>query len=303
MALYAFDGTGNKDKKRPERDSNVRKFFEVYEKAYADKKSKYVEGIGSGHLPVISSVKKAVGGGGKKKVKKGREALEENLANGDTDIDVVGFSRGAAEALQFVNDIQNETIEGVKGRSVRFLGLWDTVASFGNPLDDDQPNWDLGLPGNVKKCCHALALDERRGSFPVTRQAAANAFEARRRGIHEVWFRGYHSDVGGGNDNEGLSNIPLVWMFRRANGMGSLTIPAKLFSKYVNACNPGAKPKKPKDPKENPKRAIRQDDVVHASVFTIPPDPDKKKFQANNPKPGMRIADYEGNILPNRFMV
>ena len=298
MALYAFDGTGNRDREKPGRDSNVLKFYQTYEQAYPDRGNTYVTGIGSGHLVGIRSFRKATGFSGKKKVKEGIEALEENLRNGDTDIDVVGFSRGAAEALQFANDIQSLEFAGEPGRPIRFLGLWDTVASFGNPADDDQPNWDLELPGNVKTFCHALALDERRKFFPPTRQAEANAFAARSRNCREVWFRGYHSDVGGGNENVGLSSIPLIWMFRRSG----LKIDPKLYEKYIKLVNPGAKPKKPMDPKESPKRKIKKDDVVHASVFMIPKEPGKK-FQANNPPLGLRVVGKKGNILTERFPV
>ena len=133
MALYAFDGTGNKDKKKPGKDSNVLKFFQVYKKAFPQQGNTYITGIGSGHLVGIRSFNKITGHTGKKKVKEGMKALEENLREGRTEIDVVGFSRGAAEALQFANNIHRNEIEGVKGRPIRFLGLWDTVASFVSP--------------------------------------------------------------------------------------------------------------------------------------------------------------------------
>jgi hypothetical protein len=51
-----------------------------------------------------------------------------------------------------------------------------------------------------------MALDERRPSFLPTRLAGAD----------EVWFRGAHSDVGGGNGNGGLNDIALRWMLRKA---------------------------------------------------------------------------------------
>jgi hypothetical protein len=35
-----------------------------------------------------------------------------------------------------------------------------------------------------------------------------------------MWFRGVHSDVGGGNRNAGLSSIPLDWMFSAAHRAG-----------------------------------------------------------------------------------
>ena len=53
-----------------------------------------------------------------------------------------------------------------------------------------------------------MALDERRPSFLPTRLP----------GAHEVWFRGVHSDVGGGNTNRGLNDIALKWMLSKAKG-------------------------------------------------------------------------------------
>ena len=300
MALYAFDGTGNKDRKKSGRDSNVLKFFEVYEQAFPDQGNTYITGIGSGHLVGIRSFNKITGHTGKKKVKEGMKALEENLREGRTEIDVVGFSRGAAEALQFANNIHQNEIEGEKGRPIRFLGLWDTVASFGNPANHREPNWDLGLPKNVESFCHALALDERRQFFVPTRQAETNAFAARSRKVREVWFRGCHSDVGGGNDNVGLSSIPLVWMLRRAFESG-VEISPDLYEKYRLLCNAGAKAKRPKDLKESPTRTITPHDVVHISVSNIPADPSRKRFQAHNPPEGIRVAGYEGKIMPERY--
>ena len=55
-----------------------------------------------------------------------------------------------------------------------------------------------------------MALDERRPSFLQTRLFGAN----------EVWFRGVHSDIGGGNKNPGLNDITLKWMFSKAKAAG-----------------------------------------------------------------------------------
>ena len=51
-----------------------------------------------------------------------------------------------------------------------------------------------------------MALDERRPSFLPTRLP----------GAYEVWFRGVHSDVGGGNGNVGLNDVALKWMLSKA---------------------------------------------------------------------------------------
>jgi hypothetical protein len=55
-----------------------------------------------------------------------------------------------------------------------------------------------------------MAIDERRLSFLPTRIP----------GACEVWFRGVHSDIGGGNGNRGLNDITLRWMFRKAQAAG-----------------------------------------------------------------------------------
>ena len=38
--------------------------------------------------------------------------------------------------------------------------------------------------------------------------------------LEEVWFRGVHSDVGGGNGNRGLNWIALNWMYSAAKRCG-----------------------------------------------------------------------------------
>ena len=35
-----------------------------------------------------------------------------------------------------------------------------------------------------------------------------------------MWFRGVHSDVGGGNGNRGLNDITLKWMMSKARAAG-----------------------------------------------------------------------------------
>jgi hypothetical protein len=76
-------------------------------------------------------------------------------------------------------------------------------------------DWNVGhhlsLPtANLQYAFHALALDERRVSFLPTRLE----------GACEVWFRGVHSDIGGGNGNRGLNDITLKWMMSKARSAG-----------------------------------------------------------------------------------
>ena len=90
--------------------------------------------------------------------------------------------------------------------------MWDVVAAFGLAnLGNTALNigHHLSLPeSSLQYCFHAMALDERRPSFLPTRLL----------GAREVWFRGVHSDVGGGNTNRGLNDIALKWMLSKAKG-------------------------------------------------------------------------------------
>ena len=202
MALYAFDGTWQYDNKNPDQDTNVVRFRD----AYACGDVFYLPGVGTrfgwlGHI--LGAV---TGMGGHRRVREALDAFRRNRIAGDCTVDVVGFSRGAALALHFANTLP-------EGTTVRFLGLFDTVPSFGIPGNNIDLGWNLGFPPAAQHCCHAMALNETRYNFPLHR------LEPNPR-LNEVWFRGVHSDVGGGNGNDGLSSIALDWMFDAAHRSG-----------------------------------------------------------------------------------
>jgi hypothetical protein len=74
-----------------------------------------------------------------------------------------------------------------------------------------------GFPPNVEHCFHAMALDESRALFPLTRLGKGRNTSPR---LQEVWFRGVHSDVGGGNGNLGLNWLALNWMYEAGRTCG-----------------------------------------------------------------------------------
>jgi uncharacterized protein (DUF2235 family) len=215
MALYAFDGTWD-DKNN---DTNVLKFYATYNANQPSAFNRYVTGVGTD----VSLLGRLAGGlfgaGERDKVDETFEQFKQAYA-ADPIIDIVGFSRGAATALDFANRVYKSRLKNGAGEQVgptiRFLGLWDTVAAFGLAslgFYFSQLNFGhhLTLPNTrIQYCFHAMALDERRTSFIVTRI----------HGGYEVWFRGAHSDIGGGNGNTGLSNIALRWMYEKAKGSG-----------------------------------------------------------------------------------
>jgi uncharacterized protein (DUF2235 family) len=220
MALYAFDGTGNEDFDGDDRDTNVLDFFRAYDDSLKDndpddeRGSLYVKGIGKMAKTFFGDkLAEAFGIGGHRRVRQALRRLRNNSRAGDTVVDVVGFSRGAGIAVSFANELA-ETHPDVK---IRFLGLFDLVGQFGLPGERLQAGHDLDCPRNVLHCYHAMALDETRGLFPLTRLLRDDAPVD---GFTEVWFRGVHSDVGGGNGNRGLNWIALHWMFEAAKRHG-----------------------------------------------------------------------------------
>ncbi|MBF7093599.1 DUF2235 domain-containing protein [Flavobacterium sp. ALJ2] len=141
---------------------------------------------------------------------------EENEKNISTlYIDVFGFSRGAAAARIFVNELykiknpkNNDTYNlGYLGKAfkeldykvkpyrikIRFLGLYDTVSSYGGGVFDDitVDKVPLHIP-TVGYTVHLTAEDEHRKKFPLTDIASAGS------NSKELSLPGVHSDIGGG---------------------------------------------------------------------------------------------------------
>lgn len=256
MALYAFDGTWNEDEAEEAKETNVLAFCKCLP---LDMNVFYLEGVGT-RLGFIGKLLGGVTGvGGYLRIHEAKQQLDRYFAEGDRTVDIIGFSRGAALALHFANQVQEEQ----PGAEIRFLGLWDVVASFGLPGNDLNIGWHLTLPDNVKKCCHAMALDERRRNFTPTRVVPRKGGVLGDR-LQEVWFRGVHSDVGGGQC-PGLSNIALCWMLRRAKEAGLPVDEAKLHA-HEALCNPDAPISKNFDPKQDPQRTINSGDCVYESV-------------------------------------
>jgi hypothetical protein len=110
---------------------------------------------------------------------------------------------------------------------IDFLGLWDTVAAYGLPVDEMSRGvsrwiWPLELPNRtfdsrIKRAYHALSLDDERTTFhPVL----WNEKDVSREVLTQVWFAGVHSNVGGGYPDDSLAYIPLYWIMSEAQARG-----------------------------------------------------------------------------------
>ena len=278
MGLYAFDGTKQDDRgtgsfwEAVAADTNIYRFHSAYE-GYARSQgiaSNYIQGVGTrfGALGAIAGG--AWGAGWLDRINGAHATLCKAYLAGDDKIDVIGFSRGAAIALDFVNKVSRDGIRDDKGRVVvakppiRFLGLFDTVAAFGVAnlgflLAQFNPLHHLLLPDNVEHCYHAMSLDERRSSFVNQRIV----------GAYEVWFRGVHSDIGGGNNSPALEYVALRWMYRKAISCGLPITEANITDSAVHP-ETRIKPNFFSDVSKCTFRKVRDTDTVHYAVGQHP---------------------------------
>lgn len=273
MALYAFDGTWNRrDLKaaidyvqspqygvdraaaRDTVETNVSRFREFF----GQDKSEYLQGVGTRFGRIGQVFGGAFGLGGLYRIRKMYRGLSKRyFEEGEHEINIVGFSRGAALAVHFANVITTHGLrnpanprhlsfkyfpglgwtfrhpkasaDDVKAPTIDFLGLFDTVATFGWPvwpLRNRSRKWKVWtIPHNVRGTFHAMALDEVRATFALVRpkleeQSDEQVFGKEKTGarptLYEVWFRGAHGNIGGGYLDRGLSDIALAWMMEQA---------------------------------------------------------------------------------------
>jgi hypothetical protein len=158
------------------------------------------------------------------------KALEAHGLITIINLSIFGFSRGAALARAFSNEMVRQTTRGsdgvlrYNGVPIRFnfMGLFDTVASFGVAAKNvDMPfdEKDLVVSPAVERCVHYIAAHELRFSFPVDLIRKDSKLMPN---WTEAVYPGAHSDVGGGYEPvcQGISNnyarIPMRDMMHEA---------------------------------------------------------------------------------------
>lgn len=141
---------------------------------------------------------------------------------------MVGFSRGAAEARVWINQLVGKLKNGAytadgKTRCInlRFEGLWDTVSHLGY-LNGNDSKYDFSIPAAVKYAASANALNEYRGGatnfdFRSILSSPSSSGSGTR---IEKGFLGSHADIGGGYGTGDLSDVALMWMIDQANKQG-----------------------------------------------------------------------------------
>ena len=209
LILFAFDGTDNTDdadwlQQRGSVASNVVEFRNAYD-ITANGSRHYVTGVGTDHVrrdnygDIISSTYDQLWGHGIPD-RGGNYSGPDRMARmrlyfndeadklGDNEVmqvDIIGFSRGAAQARHFANQVVAATTNGwyryqvhdpatgrlrfdAAGRPImtcqrvnfRFMGLWDTVLS----TNRSGTAYNLAIPAAFSHVAQAVALNEYRGA-------------------------------------------------------------------------------------------------------------------------------------------
>ncbi|MDP3670957.1 MAG: DUF2235 domain-containing protein, partial [Telluria sp.] len=237
LVLFAFDGTGNSVAPPASSSiSNVRKFYEAYDQK-VNGLAYYITGIGTTdeNMPVKGNT--WTGDGFDARVALAFTFLDTFVdANLDQkgqpvvaiDIDVVGFSRGAAEARVWMNQLVRKLVDGryttarknSRCINLRFEGLWDTVSHLVGLKNDE--DYNFAIPSQIKYVAQAVALNEHR-SGPANFDgrsifdAPPNSSVPNRA---ELGFLGSHSDIGGGYGTGDLSDAALMWIIQQGKSQG-----------------------------------------------------------------------------------
>jgi len=274
--VICCDGTGNEYGKN---NTNVVKLFDMVVKDPQKQIAFYDPGVGTSGAPgAWSKAAKvytkilglAFSYGITKNIEDAYEYIMDKYEEGDT-IYLFGFSRGAYTVRALAGMLykcgllqkgSNNLIPyasrmyrkgspavaaGFKQTFSRvckphFIGVWDTVKSVGLFIPRKFP--DTQLNPDVENGFHALSIDEKRIKFKPN---LWNKAVGPKQTIEQVWFSGVHSDIGGGYEEDVLSNITLLWMIDKV-------LPYGLHlddTKYKNLADKVDKPDKRKDKLHN----------------------------------------------------
>ncbi|HMH71535.1 MAG TPA: DUF2235 domain-containing protein [Bradyrhizobium sp.] len=222
-------------------DDNVLDSYEFIVDNYADGDEIYLFGFSRGAytVRVLAGLIHKVGLIAKPQVNLAGSGLtaykqfSSDTAQPDGGLDLAQFTDGGAVASKEDQAAQYARILSVRWPTIKFVGVWDTVASVIVPRPDR-----LYLPSlqvlafvhrnpSIEIFRHAISIDERRRLFRLQRWEEGGQFWPSRyapkdkwkdQDSQQVWFAGVHADIGGGYPEiqSALSKYPLLWMIEEA---------------------------------------------------------------------------------------
>ncbi|HZU89951.1 MAG TPA: DUF2235 domain-containing protein [Stellaceae bacterium] len=189
----------------------------------------YHSGVGTGGDAFEHIIGGAIGFGLSRNVRDGYAFVANNYCEGD-EIFLFGFSRGAYTARSIAGLIGWAGLIH-KGDMDDFALLWEGYRLKDHPGHPDArlyfPNrhesvpikgigvWDtvgaLGVPGHLGEMFTQFYQFHDTNLGPHVENAFQALAPADQK-LLQVWFAGAHSNVGGGYDEHGLSDIALAWM-------------------------------------------------------------------------------------------
>ena len=180
--------------------SNIALLFMALEETESRLKI-YIEGAGSAHGDTDAMFGLGMAKGSTGRSDRIELAFSElsnktkNMKQKDIILNIYGFSRGAAWARHFCDELKKN--DDWKVAKINFVGIYDTVSSDGllHYNDVEELGLDLGKKKHdINFIAHLTAQNDYRNHFPLTRI---------KRAVHdqigfECSFPGAHSDIGGG---------------------------------------------------------------------------------------------------------
>ena len=146
--------------------------------------------------------------------------------------------------------------------AIKFIGVWDTVGAMGIPVGgfgfakNRYQFHDVKLSRDVQNAFHAVSIDEKRKAFKPALWMSNDPEGTPSSGtgnqevdpseggddpevkslterVEQVWFAGYHSDVGGGSDDHKLSDHAFTWLQEKAHEC-DLTVDQGYLDKHID---------------------------------------------------------------------
>lgn len=147
-------------------------------------------------------------------------------------LDISWTNYRARKSARDPNALPKDEIQA--SNRIKLLGVFDTVGSYGVPAGFNGLAplarfvslgvfgfHDTKFGGHIDHGLHAIGVDERRRPFTPTFWTIEKG-QPHPANVEQTWFAGVHSNVGGGYEDAGLSDIALTWMIARARALTGL---------------------------------------------------------------------------------
>lgn len=225
---------------------------------------------------------------------------------------------GPLPTSKFDNAAQFARITSSRWPAIRFVGVWDTVASVIVPRPDrlyfpslEELAFTRANP-SVKIFRQAISIDERRRMFRLKhwddpqlylRNPFIDSARAEPQDILQVWFAGVHADIGGGYPEEqsAISKYPLLWMIEEARQHGLAVNPQN-----VNQLAWGRQRRGSPFSYVAPDFAADAHDSMNAAWRLLEYFPKREKYRewpARESLLGFYIPDAEPRVIPEGAVI